>query len=58
VLALAGGLNQFATRTRIVILRPNGKAMTRIPFNYNKVIAAGGEHENVYLQNGDIILVP
>jgi len=58
VLALAGGLNQFATRSRIVILRPNGKAMTRIPFNYNKVIAAGGEHENFYLQNGDIILVP
>ena len=58
VLALAGGFNQFATRTRIIILRPNGKAMTRIPFNYNKVIAAGGEHENVYLQNGDIILVP
>src|SRR5205807_10432482 len=55
VLALAGGLNQFATRSRIVILRPTGKAMTRIPFNYNKVIAAGGEHENLYLQNGDII---
>src|SRR5204862_8275323 len=36
-LALAGGFTQFATRSRIVILRPNGKAMTRIPFNYNKV---------------------
>ena len=58
VLALAGGLNQFASRSRIVILRPNGKAMTRIPFNYNKVISAGGEDENFYLQNGDIILVP
>jgi polysaccharide export outer membrane protein len=58
VLAQAGGFNQFANRSRIVILRPNGKTMTRIPFNYNKVIAAGGEGENFYLQSGDIVLVP
>jgi len=58
VLALAGGLTQFANRSRIVILRPNGKTMTRVPFNYNKVISTGGEQENFYLQNGDIILVP
>jgi len=58
VLALAGGLNQFAARNRIVILRPDGKTMQRIPFNYNKVIGAGGEDENIYLRNGDIVLVP
>ena len=58
VLALAGGFSQFANRSRIVILRPNGKTMTRIPFNYNKVIASGGEDENFYLQSNDIVLVP
>jgi polysaccharide export outer membrane protein len=58
VLALAGGFTQFAARTRIVILRPNGKTVTRIPFNYNKVIAASSEQENFYLQPGDIVLVP
>ena len=58
VLALAGGFTQFAARTRIVILRPNGKTVTRIPFNYNKVIAASTEQENFYLQPGDIVLVP
>lgn len=58
VLAQAGGFSQFANRSRIVILRPNGKGMTRIPFNYNKVIASGGEDENLYLQPGDIVLVP
>jgi polysaccharide export outer membrane protein len=58
VLAQAGGFNQFANRSRIVILRPNGKTMTRIPFNYNKVIASGGEEDNFYLQPGDIVLVP
>jgi polysaccharide biosynthesis/export protein len=58
VLAQAGGFNQFANRSKVVILRPNGKTMTRIPFNYNKVIASGGEEENFYLQPNDIVLVP
>jgi polysaccharide export outer membrane protein len=58
VLALAGGLNEFAARSRIVILRPDGRSMKRILFNYNKVIAAGGEQENLPLQPGDIVLVP
>jgi polysaccharide biosynthesis/export protein len=55
VLALAGGFTQFAARSRIVILQSDGKAMKRIPFNYNKI---AGEQENFYLRNGDIILVP
>jgi polysaccharide export outer membrane protein len=57
-LAQAGGFTQFANRSRIVILRPNGRKMERIAFNYNKVITAGGEDENFYLQPNDIILVP
>jgi polysaccharide export outer membrane protein len=57
-LAMAGGFKDFAARDRVVILRPEGKAMKRIPFNYKKVIAAGGEAENFFLQPGDIILVP
>jgi polysaccharide biosynthesis/export protein len=55
VLALAGGFTQFASRSRIVILQPDGKTMKRIPFNYNKI---AGEQENFYLRNGDIVLVP
>jgi polysaccharide export outer membrane protein len=56
VLALAGGFNEFAKRNRVVVLRPNGKGMKRIPFDYYK--AAGGEQENFYLRPGDIVLVP
>jgi polysaccharide export outer membrane protein len=55
-LALAGGFTQFASRSKIVILQPDGKTMKRIPFNYNK--ALDGEQENFYLRNSDIILVP
>ena len=58
VLALAGGFNQFAARNRIIVLRPDRGTMTRIPFNYSRVISAGGESENFYLRNGDIVLVP
>jgi polysaccharide export outer membrane protein len=55
VLALAGGFTQFASRSRIIILRPDGGAMKRIPFNYNKVAV---EQENFYVRNGDIVMVP
>lgn len=57
-LAMVGGFSQFASRSRIVILRPDGKTMKRIPFNYNKAISEGGEQENFYLGSGDIIVVP
>jgi polysaccharide export outer membrane protein len=55
ILALAGGFTQFAARSRIVILRPEGLTMKRIPFNYNRL---AGDQENFYLRNGDIVLVP
>ena len=67
-LALAGGFTPFAARSQIVVLRPEGNGMKRIPFNYPKVvkqqglmdlIRGGSESEdNFYLRNGDIIVVP
>src|SRR5437016_6071635 len=57
-LALAEGLSEFAARGRIVILRPDGNTLKRIPFNYNKVVSTDGELENFMLQPGDIIVVP
>ena len=57
VLALAGGFNQFAARTRIVVLRQEGEKRVRIPFNYNRV-TNGSDEENVYLKPNDIVLVP
>jgi polysaccharide export outer membrane protein len=58
VLALAGGLNQFASRKGIVVLRPNGKTTVRLPFNYNKAISGAVEQENFSLRPGDVIVVP
>jgi polysaccharide export outer membrane protein len=58
MLAMAGGFGQFASRSRMVILRPDGGKMKRIPFNYNKAVSEGGEQENFYLQPNDIVVVP
>jgi polysaccharide export outer membrane protein len=58
VLAMAGGFNQFAARTRIVILRQDGAKRMRINFNYNRVMSGDGDEESLYLRPGDIILVP
>jgi polysaccharide export outer membrane protein len=56
VLALAGGFNQFAARTKVVVIRTVGNESNRIPVNYNKVI--NGEEDNPVLRPGDIIIVP
>ena len=56
VLALAGGFNQFASRTRLVVIRTDGTKQNRVPVNYNKVI--NGEEENPPLRPGDIVIVP
>ena len=58
VLAMGEGFGDFASRGRIVVLRPEGKTMRQIPFNYNKVVSSDGVLENFLLQPGDIIVVP
>jgi polysaccharide biosynthesis/export protein len=58
VIALVGGLTQFASRSRLFVLRTDGGGQKRIPFNYNKAVAADGEQENFQLQPGDMLVVP
>ncbi len=50
----AGGFGQWANTKKIVILRGS----KRIPFNYKEVIKGKNLEQNIYLQNGDYILVP
>lgn len=58
LIAMAGGFNEFAARGRIVILRLDGTAVKRLPFNYNKTVSGGAEQENLFVQPGDTIVVP
>jgi protein involved in polysaccharide export with SLBB domain len=57
-LAVAGRFSDFASPSKIYILRQDGEAEKRIPFNYNKVLAEGGEKENIFVQPNDVIVIP
>ena len=54
-LAMAGGFTEFADRSRIVVLRPQGTATQRIPFDFARLDRG---QANFYLSPGDILVVP
>src|SRR5687768_5162608 len=58
VLAMAEGFTEFAAKSRIVVLRSDGKRVERLPFDYDKVASGGAGHANFYVRPGDIVLVP
>jgi polysaccharide export outer membrane protein len=62
VLALAGGLNEYAARGRIVVLRQDRTAAVQIPFPYDRLTSRAGSKadspENFCVKPGDVILVP
>ena len=58
VLAMAGGLSQYAARGRIVVLRQEAGSTRELPFPYDKLTAKGGPQENFCVKPGDIVLVP
>jgi polysaccharide export outer membrane protein len=57
-LAMAGGFTEFASRSRVVVIRGNGAKTERIPFDYEKVRDGDPKQVNFRLQPGDIVLVP
>ncbi|MGE5570824.1 MAG: polysaccharide biosynthesis/export family protein [Rhodospirillales bacterium] len=58
VLAEAGGLNEFAKKKKIYILRNNGEHQQRIAFNYEAAIRGEPKMSNLYVAPGDTIIVP
>ena len=62
VLAMAGGLTDYAARGGIVVLRQEKGATRQIPFQFDKLTTKGGAknggQENFCVAPGDIILVP
>lgn len=59
VLAMAGGLGEFADRDGIMIIRhlPDGSE-ERIRFDYKKAVSKKGTGEDLFLEPGDIVVVP
>jgi polysaccharide export outer membrane protein len=59
LLAMAGGLTEYASRDRITVLRQEGTETRRIRFRYESLANDdGGKGENFCVTPGDIILVP
>ena len=57
MLAQAGGLDTFASRKQIYVLRTSHGKAVKIPFNYSDVIRGKG-NQNVALEPGDTVVVP
>ncbi len=56
LIARAGGLTEYAKSKNIKIVRK--KDGTTLNFNYNDAIKGKNLKQNVYLENGDIVMVP
>lgn len=57
-LALAGGLQEFAKRDRIFVIREVNGAQTHLPVNYEKLVNDKNLRTNIRLLSGDTIVVP
>jgi polysaccharide export outer membrane protein len=57
-LSLAGGLDRFAVKDKIKVLRRSNGRQSAIPFNYDNVIEGKNLESNIILLRGDTVLVP
>jgi polysaccharide biosynthesis/export protein len=58
LIALAGGLREYADSKHIVITRTdNGKSIS-VPFNYNDISKRKNLQQNIELKPGDVVIVP
>jgi len=60
ILAMAGGLNPYASEKNIHILRQvsGSGAAVKIPFNYSEVLKGYNLEQNILLLRGDVVVVP
>lgn len=58
LIAMAGGLTEWARQDGIVILRNDNGKHLRFPFNYRWVLEGKNPRQNIELKPGDTILVP
>ena len=57
-LSMAGGLNPFAKKNKILIFREENGKTTIFKFRYNDVSRGEALEQNIILKRGDIIVVP
>jgi polysaccharide export outer membrane protein len=57
-LSEAGGLNDYAKRKKMYILRTENGQARRLDFNYDKVVKGGNMEQNIKLLPGDTVFIP
>jgi len=58
LIALAGGLTEFADKKKISIMRTEGGKTTSFKLNYNEVAQGKNLAQNILLKPGDTVVVP
>ena len=58
ILAMAGGLNPYASPNKILILRQEEGIDYKIPFRYGEVEKGVNLKQNILLRRGDVVVVP
>jgi polysaccharide biosynthesis/export protein len=58
LIAVAGGLQEYADSKKIVVMRKEGGRDQHFSFNYKDVIRQKGLDQNISLKSGDTVVVP
>jgi polysaccharide export outer membrane protein len=58
LIALAGGLLEFADRKKIIVMRTENGRPIAYPFNYKDVLSRKNLRQNIELKPGDTVVVP
>ena len=57
-IASAGGFDQFADTSRIIVLSSRGGGQTRVEVEFKKIVSGARLEDNIILHAGDTIIVP
>ena len=57
-LALAGGPNRYADTDDVVVVRPLGNSLVRIPINYDTILSGKTPEQDIVILAGDSVRVP
>ena len=58
LVAVAGGLNEYADAKNIMIMRKDGNKQISLKFNYREVASGKKLQQNIELKPGDTVVVP
>lgn len=58
LISTAGGVAEYAKKSKVIILRTEAGKSVALPFNYEEVMAGKRLQQNIELRPGDTVIVP